>query len=570
MESSVDIIKSKLSIVDVVGSYIKLEKAGINYRARCPFHNEKTPSFFVSLSRGTYHCFGCSKGGDIFAFVEDMEGLAFKDALVTLADRAGVTLTNASNGITNSKVEIKKVLEFATKYYEDQLESSKVATEYLASRGLVVESIKKFRLGYAPTGWQNLYDSLIKAGFKDRDILDAGLSIMGQRGYYDRFRERIMFPFVDLSGQVVGFSARVLPGAKDEMGKYINSPEGPLFHKSRVFYGLDQAKRDIREQDKILLVEGQLDVIMAHQVGSTNTIGVSGTALTEDHVKILNSQSSNLVLVLDGDQAGFRASERSVRLALESNLYVSVVELPQGDDPASLIHKDVNEWHRLIARGRPFLDYVMEAIKKIFPEARDLQGALGQYIYPYISSTNNDIEKDRSIQAVADLMGVAHDSVRADFAKWISTNTTTKTVGSNNANKSVSTEVRLDHLDMILDMLWGLVYYQESLGSDMSKPKERLDLLMASKQIANRRLRHNEERVAELTFMAEAHYQHNKDITTELERLFDRLSKELLKHELGEAMDNLRVAELENDKGKITEILKQCQIISTRLGQLKK
>src|SRR3989338_7923621 len=235
MLSPVEEIKGKLSIVDVVGSYVKLEKAGVNYKARCPFHNEKTPSFFVSPGRETYHCFGCGKGGDMFSFVEEVEGVEFREALKVLAERAGVSLeTNFKSASgSSSTAKLRRALEEAQKFYEGELAKDKKVQTYLKERGLTTETVKSFHLGFAPDGWRNLADELKRRGVSETDSEKAGLLIKGDKGYNDRFRGRIMFPFFDYSGRIIGFSGRLLPGSPDEAtagtstsfsaGKYINS-----------------------------------------------------------------------------------------------------------------------------------------------------------------------------------------------------------------------------------------------------------------------------------------------------------------------------------------------------------
>ncbi|MCX6712416.1 MAG: DNA primase [Candidatus Vogelbacteria bacterium] len=322
MASSVEQIKAKLSIVDVVGSYLKLEKAGINYRGKCPFHNEKTPSFFVSLARGSYHCFGCNRGGDIISFVQDIEGLDFIEALRILAERAGVELEPLHRGEGLATNRLFTLLDEATKFYTQQLDLAlnKKARDYLIERGLTEESIKNFRVGFAPDGWRGVYDHLIRLGFNEGEMIKVGLVIantkagpQASRGY-DRFRSRLMFPIANPNGKVVGFSGRIFGAETETTAKYINSPQTELYNKSKILYGYDRAKQAMRQQDECIFVEGQMDLIMSHQAGATNTVAVSGTALTTEHIQLVKRLTDNIVLANDYDLAGLKASLRAINL----------------------------------------------------------------------------------------------------------------------------------------------------------------------------------------------------------------------------------------------------------------
>ncbi|MEK7093559.1 MAG: DNA primase, partial [Patescibacteria group bacterium] len=314
-------IKDRLSIVDVVSQYVKLERAGGSMRARCPFHAEKTPSFFVSPDRGTYHCFGCGVGGDVFSFVESIEGLDFKGALKVLAEKAGVELVYERGGKEkrDERERLFELLETATIFYTSRLTDA--AKKYLTERGIADGTVQAFRVGWAGDAWSELSDFLKTKKFSDKEILDAGVAKnpAGQQAAYgagnersrliDKFRNRIMFPIADSAGRVVGFSGRIFgEKASPEAPKYLNSPETPLFHKSRILYGLDRAKLAIRKHNFAVLVEGQMDLLSSHQAGWSNTVAVSGTAFTTEHAQIIKRLSDNLVLALDADEAGIKAA----------------------------------------------------------------------------------------------------------------------------------------------------------------------------------------------------------------------------------------------------------------------
>src|SRR3989344_6126395 len=294
-------IKNRLDIVEVIQGYVRLQKAGANFKACCPFHNEKTPSFIVAPERQMWYCFGCGEGGDLFTFIEKIESVKFSDALRLLADKAGVELKADDKKIVSKKKRLFEILELATRFYETQLAESTMgarAKEYLKGRGLTDESIESWRLGWAPDHWSGLYEFLQKKGYSEKDIEEAGIGVRSEkprgrtRTMHDRFRHRIMFPVANIQGQVIGFSGRLLDTVpartvpKDQ-GKYVNTPSTPLYDKSHALYGLDKARGAIKERDLALLVQGNLDVILAHQSGTTNAVASCGTALGGEHLSIL-------------------------------------------------------------------------------------------------------------------------------------------------------------------------------------------------------------------------------------------------------------------------------------------
>ncbi len=280
MNSPVQQIKERLSIEEVVSSYIKLDRAGANLKARCPFHNEKTPSFFVSPDRGSYYCFGCGAKGDIFTFIEEFEGLDFKGALKILAERAGVPLVQYNKEKEGEKERLYKAMEEATKFFEKNLVENQEALKYLRERGLENKTIRDFRIGFVKNDWRELYSHLQMIGFTDIEIEKAGLAKKTEKGMYDRFRGRIMFPISDSSGRIIAFSGRILED-DGKSAKYLNSPETPIFNKSSVLFGIDKAKDSIRKNNFSILVEGQMDLILSHQAGFKNTVASSGTAMTD-------------------------------------------------------------------------------------------------------------------------------------------------------------------------------------------------------------------------------------------------------------------------------------------------
>lgn len=551
MLSGVEQIKSKLSIVDVVGSYLKLEKAGVNMKARCPFHNEKSASFFVSPGRETYHCFGCAKGGDIFSFVEEIEHVEFREALAMLAERAGVKLDTRGD-ISSTTSRMRNIMADTVTFYENLLGKNPKAIEYLKNRGLTNETIKDFRIGYAPGDWSTLTDYQHKRGYRDAELEQVGLVVRGDRGVYDRFRGRIMFPFFDYSGRPIGFSGRIMPGVGDErMGKYVNSPETPLFHKSKVFYGIDKAKLEIRERDQVILVEGQLDLIMAHQAGTRNAVAVSGTAFTVEHVSILRRLSENLLIVLDSDEAGFRASERSLRTALAGGMYVSVVGLPTGEDPADVIKKSVDDWRQALMGAKSFTLYALDFIRTKYSGTKEIRDAVATYLYPHVKEMYNEIEKDKSIQAIAGILGASLEATRKDYEKWLESSMAPPKEESKVESPTSPTLV------MVARRLLGIAAILE--GKDRKDESEKI------KKKVSEHIDLSNVDTADAAFEAEMYHANDKSLDEDIRDLEKRLEQESIRRQFSEAMDNLRKAELSGNHKEIEIFLKKCQELSKKL-----
>lgn len=385
MSATTESIKARLNIVEVVGQYVKLQKAGTHWKACCPFHQEKTPSFTVSEERNMWHCFGCGKGGDAFAFLMEIEGIDFREALTTLAERAGVELPQYSpdaSARSERKSRSLELLELATKFYEKQLWESdrgQVMLAYLRGRGLSDDSIRAFRLGYAPDGWRHMLDFLLSRGFAQDEIVQAGLAIRKSAGeggdggsratssHYDRFRDRIMFPIGDILGRVIGYSARVAPGADESQAKYVNTSETDVYHKSRALYGIHLAKKGMKERSRAVLVEGNVDVIALHQAGITETVAVSGTALTTEQLTLIKRYVSKVSLFFDMDAAGQKAAWKSAILAQELGLLVEIIALESGKDAADMGKQDPEGLKRSVASGVPAMEYFLEQLVREHP-----------------------------------------------------------------------------------------------------------------------------------------------------------------------------------------------------------
>lgn len=421
LNSPIDEIKSRLDIVDVLGSYIKLKKAGANFRALCPFHSEKNPSFFVSPSRQIWHCFGCNSGGDIFKFVMQIEGIEFGDALRLLAQRAGVELKPIKPELKTERKRFYDICELSSKFFEKQLEESQKGKEvkaYLLGRGINADSIKKWRLGWAPDTWRGLSDFLISKGYEEGEIEKAGIYLRNEQGsHYDRFRGRIMFPIYDLNSQVVGFGGRIFQ-KNEEVAKYINTPNTILYDKSRILYGLDKAKVPIRKKDFCLLVEGYTDVILAHQVGLENTVATSGTALTIYQLSILKRYSENLYLAFDMDIAGDSATKRGIDLAQIKGFNIRIISLPQDKDPADIIAKDPKEFEKLLEKPLSILDFYFQNTFSKFDKATpEGKKAISKILLPVIKRIPNKIEQSFWVARLARDLGAKEIDVEEELKK---------------------------------------------------------------------------------------------------------------------------------------------------------
>lgn len=421
MEDNVSKIKERLSIVDIISGYLKIQKAGINFKAPCPFHNEKTPSFFISPERQMWKCFGCSKGGSIFDFIMEMEGVDFPEALRILAAKAGIELEKVDSSVKDSKDRLYEICESSARFFEKQMghsSSGRMAFEYLKNRGLEDATITKFRLGFAPKTWDALSGYLRNSGFTEREIIDAGMVIKREsEGIYDRFRSRIIFPISDVNGRVVGFTGRILEGDEKE-AKYINTPQTLIYDKSRILYGLEHSRSDIRKKDKCLLVEGNMDVIMSHQAGVANVVASSGTALTPMHLAILKRYTDNLDFCFDTDSAGAMATKRGIGMALGQNFSVRAVSIDDKEckDPADYVKKYGKEWEKIVSSARPVMDFYFEKAKENYkPESAESKKNVILTVAPFIKSISSRVERAHWINKLAYLLRVKEDAIEADI-----------------------------------------------------------------------------------------------------------------------------------------------------------
>lgn len=410
-------IKARLPIEELVRSYTQLTKKGKNYVGLCPFHNDTNPSFLVSPDKGICYCFPCQKGGDIFTFYQQIEHVDFPQALRDLAERAGITLPDAPKGgpTKDEKERLRDCLDAAASLYRKRLASSP-AKDYLAKRGVTLEEIESFGLGVSPVGFTDTYDELLKAGFSRKEIVVSGLAIqkdLNEERPYDRFRNRLMFPIHDLQGRIIGFGGRTLG---DDDAKYLNGAESPLYRKSTVLYGIHRALQAMRDAKKVVVVEGYFDVLACHRVGMANVVATCGTALTEEHAKLLKRYVDTVVLCLDSDAAGQAAAERGFPILSRNDLLVEAVTLGQ-KDPADAAQESPEMLRSLLSDARPYLQLVLDGVSASDLSSPAARRAALARILPLLESLPSATERaawiERASVAMSTTLTALEDDLRA-------------------------------------------------------------------------------------------------------------------------------------------------------------
>ncbi len=422
---TVEQVKAKLSIVDVVSPYVKLTKSGRNWKGLSPFNKEKTPSFYVNPERGTYYCFSSGQGGDHFEFIQKMEGVDFKGALKILADKAGIEIQYSggrSKEDKDKKDRLYEAMARAEALYAGNLSEGKAvagsAYAYALSRGLSEETIKQWSLGYAPEAWRLALEKLGEAGFTNQELIQAGLvkEADEKKGtFYDRFRNRLMFPIRDSAGRTVAFTGRALD--PNDLAKYLNSPETDLYKKSEILFGMDQAKDAIRQRGFALLVEGQMDLLMLHQIGFTNTIALSGTALTPQHLSLIKRYADNLMLALDSDRAGLNASMKNAIAALRAGMRVKAVKLPAGKDPADLAVEDSKDLTKRVADAKPIVEFFLSVLSESEGDQHRLLLLAEKTVLPLINAIESPLEKEHFVGITARALQSTPEAIRAGVSR---------------------------------------------------------------------------------------------------------------------------------------------------------
>ncbi len=427
-KTMIETIRDHNEITEVIGSYVQLKRAGTSVKACCPFHKEKTPSFHVNPTRQSFHCFGCGAGGDVFNFIMRYENVDFMDAARRLAERAGLEFQFARDSgpgappatPASKKEALYKLHQHLRQWYQRCLRESGqagVARDYLKERELGDDAIEQFGIGFAPARDMKWEPWAKKRGFEMQLLVDAGVLLKNDDGgWYDRFANRLMFPICDDTGRVIGFSGRILPG-DERPAKYVNSPETPLFTKSKVIYAMHLAKRDILERKEAVLCEGQIDVIRCHLAGITHAVAAQGTAITEQHARILKRFTDSVCLVLDGDDAGVNAALRSGETLIEAGLHVRAAGLPPGDDPDTLIRRDGGATlQAIVDRATPYLDFKIDTL--LAREADRDDAAImrtARAALESVAKASSDVLRQQWVERVASRLGIRPDLLNSEL-----------------------------------------------------------------------------------------------------------------------------------------------------------
>jgi len=404
-------LKADIDIIAVISEYVHLNKRGRSYIGLCPFHKEKTPSFNVDPVKQMYKCFGCGKGGDAINFVMEIKGLNFVEALQELATRFHLSIDLAKTQRSSEKKQFYEINRYAMEFYKHMLAGSQGsgAREYLRKRGLSEETIQAFHIGYAPASWDSLCRVLKRKGIPYNKAFACGLIIERERGgYYDRFRDRVMFPIRDISSEVIGFGGRIMDSSEP---KYINTPESPVFKKRTVLYNLCSAKGLVRDSG-VVVVEGYMDVVSLANSGISNAVATLGTALSEDHVNLLSRFTENITLVFDGDSAGKNAMRRAVEPFLSNDMIPKVVVLPTGKDPDDIVRSEKLKWDQLMGEARSIWDFIFdESFYGRDPSKLEDQNIIIKELVPMISHMRDQFLQDLLVQRLSVRLGVSPESV---------------------------------------------------------------------------------------------------------------------------------------------------------------
>lgn len=468
-------VKGRLSAEDVIGEYIRLKRTGKNYKGLSPFTNEKTPSFVVSPEKQIWHDFSSGRGGDVFTFVQEVEGLDFKGALELLARKVGVDLDKYQTGKTGPKLDkerLYKLLALAVRFYQSQLKAKNEALDYLIKkRGFKKQTVLDFQLGYSPDNPRSLTDFLLKKGYKQNELKLTGLSVDRRENLGDMFRGRIMIPLHDSFGRPIGFTARLLKDSKDAP-KYINTPSTPLYDKSRHVYGLHLAKEAVRKEKFSVLAEGNLDVVASHQAGFKQVVATAGTALTEQQLKMLGRFAPDVRLSFDADRAGIEAAERAIPLASKTGVNLSIITIPDGKDPDELIKKDPDEWAKAIESKV----YAMDWLINLYRKRLDLASAQGKrefsdVILSVLKGVQDPVEQDHYLNQVAKIIEVDPGSLQKKLSAGQSSGQSRLKATKVDPNKSDENirerQKTIDQLLSLALMLPGTRGYLDILNSEM-------------------------------------------------------------------------------------------------------
>ena len=555
-DSPVELIKEKIDIVDFISGYINLSRAGKNWKGLCPFHKEKTPSFMVSPERQTWHCFGCNLGGDIFTFLMKYENLEFGEALRVLAEKAGVELKKVSPQEYKYIGLLYELNELAKKFFISELENNKKAFEYILSRGLKPETISEFEIGFAPDLNDGLSIHLINSGYSPDDIIRAGLAIKNEKGrIFDRFRGRIMFPIHNHLGKVVGFTGRILPEfEKEDVGKYINSPETPIFKKSKILYGFWKSKNFIREKNSAFLVEGQMDFLASWQAGIKNTVASSGTALTEDHLSALRKLTDKLIITFDNDKAGQEAGEKAIDMALKFDFDVKIVMFQNFKDPAEAALAGEKNLLNAIEKAMPAPEFYFQKYLKqeksnwSKDKLKNIQAVLQKLL-----NIESPVERNFWIKKLSEITSIDEKVLIEEAQKLIKKVKIVSRVDSKENNNQIYSK-KFNRWELLSQEFIIALLGKESLNSEIEEKKYLEPTYQKIFELLSKGIKKSEDpsldEIINLIMLKSGDY-----LILNLEEIKKELKKEYLKEKKNELTKKIREAEKQNNEDAIKKYL---------------
>ncbi len=592
MAEDTERIKNKIDIVNFLSEYVDLKPSGKNHKGLCPLHNENTPSFMVNRERQMWHCFGCGRGGDIFTFVQEMEDMDFVEALQFLAERAGVELSNDFQTKTqqNLKNRIRTINEEAADFFHNflkQMDSAEPARKYLKDRNLKEETIDFWQLGYVPDQWELLTQYMLKQGFAIEDLVKAGLTKKKSdnsdkksgRGYYDRFRGRIMFPIRDVHGSTVGFTGRALREEDYVGGKYINTPDTPIYNKSEIVFGLHKAKQEIRKKDQIVLVEGQMDVTACHQVGMENVVAVSGTSLNEAQIDLLTRYSNNLSIAFDNDEAGIKAAQRGIRMAMKKGMHVNIIEIPDslGEDPDECIQNDPDQWFKVVNNAEDIMQwYFRKAFEDVdLSDPKQKQEVVNELL-PEIASISYAVERDHWLQKLSEKIGTETSVLREDLQRFKN-----KGQKNNYDDTEETTQVKdnKSRLVKLTERFLGLIFRFPSVDIDnlpfKLEQEQQKEIFKLYKKIQkgnfeldNLRKEFSQEGENIVDFLvlnSQKNFQdiNKKEAKKRIKKIGSKLQEEWIKNKRKILQRKIKQAEQEENEERVEELMKELNSLNT-------
>jgi len=568
MSDSVQQVKDKLNIIDVISPYVELHKAGKNFKGKSPFAAEKTPSFYVSPDRGMYYCFSTSQGGDIFNFIQSMEGVDFKESLRILAEKAGVELVKEDPKKRTERENQYNVLSAATEFFSSRLEKEAEAMEYLTNRGVNSETILRWKIGYAPGppnhGWRETKEYLESKSFTVDQLLKTGLikTTEGGKEPFDVFRDRIVFPMAEPNGKVVAFSGRILH-ADEKSPKYVNSPETDLYKKSDLLYGYDKAKTGIRTLDFSLIVEGQFDVVMCHQAGYSNTVAVSGTALTVNHVQLLERMSEKVVLALDADRAGINAMKKAADVMLRRGLDVKVAEMPMGKDPADLIKEGKEGFKKVIGHSVHVIEFLLHVLRREEKDDRTFKRKVKEEVLPFVLLLPNRIDQEHFVQSIAKDISTSSDAVRFELDR-LRENTSSNQY-SNQEDNAVESSTSLKVANNSLEGAYAFLLASIEVVNEKLAKKAKEEL--AKIKFLETLTEPDPEELARITFTLEQQFSELPElsVTSEVVSKLNIIKTNLLRKAVNQARAELREVEENGDDESFSQVLRKITDLETEM-----